>query len=108
MWLYMKVFFVSGFIKSRKAFYLSGEVRSFRASAPSVPVAMLLLAHVPRKGLTLSLPKCISEVARIGSIIIFHLSELWKVKLFILWDSIFLVRLQGKFEVSDHSLGLTK
>ena len=46
--------------------------------------------------------KCISEVGRIGSIIIFHLSKLWKAKFFILCDVIFLVRLQGKFEI-DHS-----
>ena len=43
-----------------------------------------------------------SDVVRIGSIIIFHLSKLWKAKFFILCDVIFLVRLQGKFEI-DHS-----
>ena len=37
---------------------------------------------------------------RIGSI--YHLSKLWKTKFFILCDVIFLVRLQGKFEI-DHS-----
>ena len=36
---------------------------------------------------------------RIGSIIIFHLSELWKAKFFILCDVIFLMRLQGEFEI---------
>ena len=36
--------------------------------------------------------KCISEVVRIGSIIIFHLSKLWKAKFVILCDVIFLVR----------------
>ena len=41
-------------------------------------------------------------VAQTGSIIIFHLSMLWKAKFFILCDVIFLVRLQGKFEL-DHS-----
>ena len=46
--------------------------------------------------------KCISEVVRIASIIIFHLSELRKAKFFILCDVIFLVRLQKKFEI-DHS-----
>ena len=45
--------------------------------------------------------KCISEVVRIGSIIIFHLSRLWKDKFFILCDVIFLVRLQEKFDI-DH------
>ena len=34
--------------------------------------------------------------------IIFHLSKLWKAKFFILCDVVFLVRLQGKFEI-DHS-----
>ena len=36
------------------------------------------------------------------SIFIFHHSKLWKAKFFILCDVIFLVRLQGKFEI-DHS-----
>ena len=39
---------------------------------------------------------------RIRSIIIFHLSKLWKVKFSLLCDVIFLVRLQEKFDV-DHS-----
>ena len=39
---------------------------------------------------------------RIGGIIIFHLSKLWKAKFFILCDVIFLVRLQGGFDI-DHS-----
>ena len=46
--------------------------------------------------------KCICEVPRTGSIIIFHLSKLWKAKFFVLCDVIFLLRLQGKFEI-DHS-----
>ena len=46
--------------------------------------------------------KCRYEVVRIGSIIIFRLSKLWKIKFFILCDVIFLVRLQEKFEI-DHS-----
>ena len=46
--------------------------------------------------------KCVSGVVRIGSVIIRHLSELWKAKFFILCDVIFLVRLQGKFAI-DHS-----
>ena len=45
--------------------------------------------------------KCISEVARIGSIIIFHLSKLWKAKFSILFDVIFLLRLQGKFDIDQ-------
>ena len=38
---------------------------------------------------------------RIGSLIIFQLSKLWKAKFFILCDIIFLVRLQEKFEIDD-------
>ena len=38
----------------------------------------------------------------IDSTIIFHLSKLWRAKFSILCDVIFLVRLQGKFEI-DHS-----
>ena len=34
--------------------------------------------------------------------IIFHLSKLWKAKFSLLCDVIFLVRLQGKFDI-DHS-----
>ena len=45
--------------------------------------------------------KCIGEVVRIGSIIISHLSKLWNTKFFIPCDVIFLVRMQGKFEI-DH------
>ena len=46
--------------------------------------------------------KCISEVVRIDSVIIFHLCKRWKVKFFILCGVTFIVRLQGKFEI-DHS-----
>ena len=52
----------------------------------------------------LSKSDCMSDVARICSIITFHLSKLWKVKLSILCDVIFLVRLQGNFDI-DHSQG---
>ena len=48
--------------------------------------------------------KCISEVVRIGRIIIFYLSKRWKAMFSILCDVIFLVRLQWKFEI-DHWLG---
>ena len=56
---------------------------------------------------TLSQPyqeRRISDVVRIGNIIISYLSKLWRVKFFIhrLCDAIFLVRLQEKFEI-DHS-----
>ena len=47
----------------------------------------------------LSKRKCINEVVRIGSTIIFHLSKLWKAKFFIMWDVIFHVKLQGLFEL---------
>ena len=40
--------------------------------------------------------KNISEVVRIGSIIIFNSSKLWKAKFFILCDVIFLVKCRGK------------
>ena len=43
-----------------------------------------------------------SDVARICSLITFHLSKLWKVKFSILCDVIFLVGLEGKFDF-DHS-----
>ena len=46
--------------------------------------------------------KCMSEVVRIGSVILFHLGKLWKTKFSTLCDVTFLVRLQGKFEI-DHS-----
>ena len=46
--------------------------------------------------------KCKSKAVKIGSIIIFHLSKQWNAKFSILCDAIFLVRLQGKFEI-DHS-----
>ena len=40
------------------------------------------------------------KVVRIGSVIIFHLSKLWKAKFSILCDVLFLVRLQGKFDIA--------
>ena len=45
--------------------------------------------------------KRISEVARIGSIIISHLSKLWKAKFFTVWWNIY-GEAVGKFEI-DHS-----
>ena len=41
------------------------------------------------------------EVVRIGSVIIFHLSMLWKAKFLTLFDALFLVSLQGKFEIDQ-------
>ena len=55
------------------------------------------LVHSPN----VSNRECICDLLRIGSIIIFHLSKLWKAKFFILCNVIFLVRLQGKFDI-DH------
>ena len=46
--------------------------------------------------------KCISKVVRICIKIIFHLSKLWKAKFSLLCDVIFIVRLQGNFDI-DHS-----
>ena len=43
--------------------------------------------------------KCISDVVRIGSIIPYHLSKLWKAKFFILCDVISLVRLQENMKL---------
>ena len=66
---------------------------------------LLLLFHSQVQKLhspNLPKEKCIGEVMRIGSIIIFHLSKLWKAKFLILFDVIFLVRLQSKFDI-DHS-----
>ena len=40
------------------------------------------------------------KVVRISSIMLFHLSKLWKAKFFMLCDVIILVRLQGKFEIN--------
>ena len=40
----------------------------------------------------------IGELVRIGSMIIFHVSKLWKAK-FILRDEMFLVSLMGKFDI---------
>ena len=50
----------------------------------------------------LSKSDCMSDVGIICNIITFHLSKLCKVKFSILCDVIFLVRLQGNFDI-DHS-----
>ena len=47
--------------------------------------------------------KFTSDVVRIGSLIIFHLSKLCKVKFFIMCGVIFMVRLQGKFGIDPKS-----
>ena len=75
------------------------EQTNFRLSElllnPSTPKFKIVHSPSLRKG------KRISEVVRIGSIIIFHWSKLWKVKFFMLCDVIFLVRLQRKFEIDQ-------
>ena len=76
----------------------------------------LRVSTIQEQPLTLSLPrvqkvhspnllkkKCIRELERIDSIIIVHVSRLWKAKFSILCDVIFLVRLQEKIEI-DHNL----
>ena len=66
---------------------------------------MILSLSLPSSKSTFSQPfkeKFISDVVRIGHIIIFHLSKLWKAKFFILCNVIFLVRFQGKFGI-DHT-----
>ena len=63
-----------------------------------LPTILAQKVHSPN----LLLRKCISEVARICITIIFHLSKLWKAKLSLLCDVIFLVGLKGKFDI-DHS-----
>ena len=45
--------------------------------------------------------KWMSNAVRIGSIIIFHCSKLWKAKFYIMCDVIFLVRVWGKFEIGN-------
>ena len=68
-------------------------------------IILLLSLSLPSSKSTFSQPfnkKCISEVVRIGSIIILHRSKLWKAKLSIVCDVICLMRLQGKFNI-DHS-----
>ena len=65
----------------------------------------LTLSLPSSKTTTFSQPfkeKRISEVVRIGSIVIFYLSKLWKPKFSILCDVTFLMRLQEKFEI-DHA-----
>ena len=62
---------------------------------------MLLLLHISlQKFKTYILPifkeKMYKWGSGVGSMIIFHLSKLWKAKFFILCDVIFLLRLQGK------------
>ena len=45
---------------------------------------------------------------RIGSVIIFHLSKLWKAKFFVLCDVILLARLQEKCDINPFTPELKK
>ena len=93
------------------SFIGQGRTRTLEAEKKfKLPLSLSYSLH----SFTLSLPsskstfsqsfkeKCTREVARIGSIIVFHVSKPWKAKFSILRDVILLVRLQGKFDI-DHS-----
>ena len=96
--------------------YLFSGIGGYLISAILIPYQVEVRFQTPGPGsLSLSLPrskrkfsqplkdKYIREVVRIDSTIIFHLSKLWKAELVLmLCGVIFLVRLQGKFEI-DHS-----
>ena len=76
-----------------------------RPLADWCPTYQPLTLSLPSSNSTFSQPskeKCMSDVVRIGSIIICQHSKLWTAKFFILCGVIFLVRLQGKFDI-DHS-----
>ena len=100
---------------SHERLSLKFKLHNFITACLSICLPTCLLFFFTSLQLTLSLPsskstfsqplkeKCICKVVRIGTlVIIFHSSKLWKTKFFILCDVIFLVRLQGKFEI-DHS-----
>ena len=62
----------------------------------------LLIIFTPKKYiLQSSQEKSISDIVRISSIIIFHLSKLWKAKFSIVCDVVYLVKMEEKFEY-DH------
>ena len=72
----------------------------------TVRIVILLTLSLPRSKKyilpTFSREMPISQVVRVNSIIIIHLSKLWKAKFSLLCDVIFLVGLEGKFDI-DHS-----
>ena len=83
----------SYYCKCKDGYLLSANGRICRGDLPlSLPSSEV---HSPN----LFKEKFMSDVVRIGSIIISHLSKLWKVEFFILRV---LVSLQGKFDI-DHS-----
>ena len=88
--------------KRRKRFIRHQSERYLRVKVPSADLVSTL--SLPSSKSMFSQPfkdKFISEVVRIGSITIFLLSKLGKARFSILCDVIFLVKLQGKFEI-DH------
>ena len=66
------------------------------------PLTLLLPSWKKKNSPNLLKEKCIGEVVRISSIIIFHLSKLWGANFFTLFDVLFLARLQEKFGI-NHS-----
>ena len=80
-------------VKSSHNFVTAREVLVARAAVLVAFATVLVAVSSPTElHLNPSLPS-------FGSIIIFHLSKLWKAKFLILCDVIFLVRLQGEFEI---------
>ena len=99
MLLYLMATFVNvycgTFIRWETAEWLGIVTSTLDKSTLSLPSSKGAVPNLPKE-------KGMSEVVRIGSIIISHLSKRWKAKFFTLCDVISLVKLQGKFEV-DHS-----
>ena len=86
-------------------FFPATQDNCFRCFGTAMIILLALTLSLLSSKSTFSKPfkrKCISEVARIVSIIIFHLSKLWKAKFSKLCDVIFLLMLLGKFDI-DHS-----
>ena len=70
-------------------------------SPPAAPEALSIQQYSAIRSPNLLRRNCISDVVRIGSTIVSHLIKLWNVKFFLLCDVIFLVKLQGKFELDQ-------
>ena len=82
--------------------FQSGSCRGCTAVFTCICWYTSISLSLPSSKSTFSQPfkeKSMSEVARIGSLIIFHLSQLWKAKFSILCNVIFLVRLQGNLKL---------
>ena len=70
-------------------------METIKCRTKGLPISLSLTPLLPRSKGTFSRPfkaKCIRDMVRIGSIIIFHLSKLWKAKFLILRDVICLVK----------------